>query len=101
MSTITGLWFDKQRTAIIDGNKVEVVSSFALTERFEALTHREANVSLAGSTVVLYRLPTDPTLCMFRWDNGVDLPLDTNDVVEAKNAVETMLKMEGMSYVKA
>lgn len=110
---IKGRWRDKTATVIVQGQFVNVLSSFFLidtddyrhkqVELMETQTesgprHTMPSTPNAASQVTLYKRPDSPEIYMFRWTNGIDMSLEVTDLAEAKQAVEAMLQVEGVSY---
>lgn len=106
---ILGWWHDNPNSCFVGGAIVDTLATFNLCKRrhfpdgkrpgepLPFSEHSKCGGNL-NATVTLYR-NASLGICMLRWDSGLDLPLETDDVSEAKNAVEVMLKMEGYSYV--
>jgi hypothetical protein len=102
--SIQGLWVDTPNRLFIAGRHVKLVANFILVSDSHWMEQHQKRGSTAimanipGSLVSLYRRGEDNELWMFRWDNGLDMPLEIEDLQQAKNGVEAMLRMEGMNY---
>lgn len=114
-NTIKGTWRDKTATIIVNKSKIDTLSSFFLidTNHYtfkdsdlleyqteEGVKYGGRRQSIVDSEVTLYRCPESDEICMFRWPNGIDVPLGVSDLQDAKNAAEAMLQLEGVSYAK-
>lgn len=104
-------WADYPNTVYLGGKCVDMVANLVIAEQDERaelqwmVDKGEINQrSAAGGLVSLYfrDFEDDPSrnVHMMRWDNGLDMSLETTDIAEAKNAVEVMLQVEGLKYVR-
>ena len=106
MSTYTGFWVDNPNKLIVNSEEVDLIANFVMsnsTEHADDIREKRnyhEKCLVPASLISLYWASDNQGISMFRWDNGLDLPLDTTDIGDAKGAVETMLKIEGVQYVR-
>lgn len=104
-------WADLPNTVYLGGECVDMIANLVIAEEDERQVLEDIvsagtvnTRAVTGGLVSLYRrkFEDDPLrhIHMMRWDNGLDLSLETQDTEEAKNAVEVMLQVEGLKYVR-